>query len=522
MMRAGTCAAAAGLLSAGARRALAARAPARALTLRAELPYTSIVKVFTSRSSPHYLAPWQNKPPADTGGSAFAIRDLDGVKRLLTNAHIVADSTRIMVRRHGAADKYPARCISIGHEPDLALLDVADAAFWEGVEPLEFGPVPQLRDVVTAVGFPGGLDNISVTVGVVSRVDTVQYIHAAANLLAIQIDAGINGGNSGGPAFDVSGRVAGVAFQNVPDAQNVAYIVPEPIVRHFLNDFRAHGRYVGFCKLGVRLQTLENVALRAHLGLAPGQTGVVINAVLPVSAAAGVLLVNDVLLAIDGVPIANDASIEWRGNERIFLDYLVTSKAVGEPIALSVLRDRAPLQLSVTAATQAPLVPVHQYGELPEYLVYAGLVFSPLVQPMLHDWGSIDWYNTAPRRLVERALHGSLDKKGQQVIVLCQVLHDEANAGYESFTGLTVERANGVKPDNLAHLARLIHECTDEFVILTLDDARIIALRTSTAAQATARVQAQHRIARASNLRSEGGDGLAPAGELARGEVHAA
>lgn len=499
---------------------------------RAALPFTSIAKVFTSRSSPHYLVPWQNKLPGEMNGSAFAIRDLDGVKRLLTNAHVVADYTRVMVRRHGAADKYAARCVSIGHECDLALLDVPDPAFWEGVAPLAFGPVPELRDRVTAVGFPGGLDNISVTSGVVSRVDTVQYVHAAANLLAVQIDASINPGNSGGPAFDADGNVAGVAFQNVPDAQSVGYLVPEPIVRHFLQDFQTHGAYVGFCKLGVRMQTLDNPSLRAHLGLAPGQSGVVINAVLPVCAAAGVLRRGDVLLAVDGEPLANDGTVEWRRGERIFFDYLITAKAVGERIGLRVLRAGRPLELSVVAAVQEPLVPVHQYGMLPEYLMYAGLVFSPLVQPMLHDWGSADWYNAAPRRLVERALHGTLDKEGQQVVVLCQVLQDEANAGYEGFTGLTVRRANGRDVDNLAHLAALVRTCADEYVRLELEDERLVVLSTRTAAEATARILARHRIARASWLRGEqgggeggggagwagagGGEGEGAAGEAAR------
>lgn len=339
----------------------------------------------------------------------------------------------------------------------------------------------------------------------VSRVDTVQYVHAAANLLAVQIDASINQGNSGGPAFDASGRVAGVAFQNVPDSQSVGFLVPEPIVRHFLEDFKRHGCYIGFCKLGVRMQTLDNVSLRAHLGLAAGQSGVVVNSVLPMCAAAGVLEPRDVLLEVDGVPIANDGTVEWRRGERIFFDYVITSKMVGDQIRLRVLRAGKLLELTAPAATHVPLVPVTQYGELPEYFMYAGLVFSPLVQPMLHEWGANDWYNTAPRRLVERALHGSADKEGQQVVVLCQVLQDEANTGYEGFTGLTVEKANGVPIDNLAHLARLVRECKEEYLLLELDDARLVVLNTSTAAEATARIQARHRIWNASWLRGENG-----------------
>ncbi len=57
-------------------------------------------------------------------------------------------------------------------------------------------------------GYPTGGDNTSVTSGVVSRVEVAQYVHAASNLMAIQIDAAINPGNSGGPALQVRTAVA--------------------------------------------------------------------------------------------------------------------------------------------------------------------------------------------------------------------------------------------------------------------------------------------------------------------------
>ena len=68
--------------------------------------------------------------------------------------------------------------------------------------------------------FCAGGDNISVTKGVVSRVEPTQYVHGATQLLAIQIDAAINPGNSGGPAI-MGDKVAGVAFQNLSGAENI-------------------------------------------------------------------------------------------------------------------------------------------------------------------------------------------------------------------------------------------------------------------------------------------------------------
>lgn len=66
------------------------------------------------------------------------------------------------------------------------------------------------------------------------------------------------------------------------------------------------------------------------------------------------------------------------------------------------------------------LVPIHQFDRLPSYFIFAGLVFTPLTQPYLHEYGD-DWYNSAPRRLCERALTGILTKPGEQLVILSQV-----------------------------------------------------------------------------------------------------
>lgn len=65
------------------------------------------------------------------------------------------------------------------------------------------------QDDVLCVGFPVGGDTISVTSGVISRIEVTTYTQASAELLGIQIDAAINGGNSGGPAFNRDGECVG-------------------------------------------------------------------------------------------------------------------------------------------------------------------------------------------------------------------------------------------------------------------------------------------------------------------------
>lgn len=421
-------------------------------------------------------------------GSGFVLPG----RRIVTNAHVVADHTFVLVRKHGSPTKYRAEVQAIGHECDLAVLTVEKEEFWEGMNFLELGDIPFLQEAVAVVGYPQGGDNISVTKGVVSRVEPTQYVHGASQLMAIQIDAAINPGNSGGPAI-MGDKVAGVAFQNLSGAENIGYIIPVPIINHFLTGVEERGKYVGFCSLGLSCQATENVQLRDHFRMHPEMTGVLISKINPLSDAYNILKKDDIVLSFDGIPIANDGTVPFRNRERITFDHLVSMKKPGEEALVRVLRDGIEHEFSITLQPIQPLVPVHQFDKLPSYYIFAGLVFVPLTQPYLHEYGE-DWYNNSPRRLCERALREMPKKAGQQLVILSQVLMDDINAGYERLSESQVKKVNGIEVENLKHLCRLVEGCTEECLRFDLDDERVVVLNYEKAKLATARILQRHRI----------------------------
>lgn len=65
----------------------------------------------------------------------------------------------------------------------------------------------------------------------------------------MQIDAAINSGNSGGPAFNDKGECVGIAFQSLKheDAENIGYVIPTPVITHFIQDYEKNGDYTGGC-----------------------------------------------------------------------------------------------------------------------------------------------------------------------------------------------------------------------------------------------------------------------------------
>ncbi|GAB2211879.1 hypothetical protein Drorol1_Dr00025218 [Drosera rotundifolia] len=453
-----------------------------------EIALDSVVKIFTVSSSPNYFLPWQNKSQRESMGSGFVITG----RRILTNAHVLADHTFVLVRKHGSPTKYRAEVQAIGHECDLAVLVVESEEFWQGMAFLELGDIPFLQEEVAVVGYPQGGDNISVTKGVVSRVEPTQYVHGATQLMAIQIDAAINPGNSGGPAI-MGNKVAGVAFQNLSGAENIGYIIPVPVIKHFISGVEHSGKYVGFCSMGLSCQSMENVQLRKHFQMHPKMTGVLVSKINPLSDAHKILRKDDILLAFDGVPIANDGTVPFRNRERITFDHLVSMKKPNEKAVVRVWRDGKEHDFTLTLSPLQQLVPVHQFDKLPTYYIFAGLVFVPLTQPYLHEFGE-DWYNISPRKLCERALRELPKKPGEQHVILSQVLMDDINAGYERLAELQVKKVNGVEVDNMKHLCQLVEDGKEENLRFDLDDDRVIALNYSKAKLATSRIMERHRI----------------------------
>ncbi|KAK9292357.1 hypothetical protein L1049_020323 [Liquidambar formosana] len=307
-----------------------------------ELALDSVVKIFTVSSSPSYSLPWQNGFPRESTGSGFVIPG----KRILTNAHVVADHTFLLVRKHGSPTKYRAKVQAVGHECDLAILVVENEEFWEGMDFLELGEIPVLQEAVAVVRYPKGGDNICVTNGVVSRVKRTKYVHAATQIIAIEIDVAINPGNSGGPAI-MGNKVVGVAFQNLSDAENIGHIIPVP--------------------------PTENVQLRNYFRMGPGMTGVLVSKINPLSDAHRILKKDDIILAFDNVPIANDGTVPFRNGERIAFDHLVSMKKPHETAEVRGLRNGEEYELSVTLQPLQPFVPVHQFDKLPSYFIFAGL-----------------------------------------------------------------------------------------------------------------------------------------------------
>lgn len=433
----------------------------------------SVVKVMTVSDAPDYDQPWQTEGPDSAVGSGVIVTTSRG-PRVLTNAHVVQNQVFIEVRRYGKSNKFVAEVEGVGHVCDLALLKVEDPDFAGSAPALPIADLPVLGDRVSVLGFPVGGDRLSITEGIVSRIEMSPYAHSQRTLLAVQIDAAINSGNSGGPVVK-DGKLVGIAFEAMEEAENIGYMIGAPVVKHFLRDIE-NGVFDGFPDLGIIIQKLESKAHRRSLGLnASSHSGVLITGVAHGSSAWGILQRGDVLLMLDGKQVEADGSVRFRKGERIDLTYQVSRRHVGEVMRVKVWRDGAQRRFEIPLKPPCYLVPEDRYDVKPTYYLYGGLLFVPLSRDFLTTWGS-EWWQNAPSQLVSIYENEIRTTARSEIVVLQKVLADRVNQGYHNFESLAIDRVDGRRVRHLRHLICLVESATGQFIHFQSRDGSIIVL----------------------------------------------
>jgi S1-C subfamily serine protease len=423
--------------------------------LWAAAPERSVIQIFNFIQQPMWEAPWRWQPVRREGGSGFVIHTPKGL-RIMSNAHVVSWSRQVLVRRFQDPRPHQAEVEFIGHDCDLALLRVSDESFFEGIEPLPFGELPEVRSTVVTYGYPAGGEQISYTRGVVSRIELQSFVHVGnRSLLAVQTDAAINPGNSGGPVVDED-KVVGVAFQGAPGLENAGFFISPEVIRHFLRDVE-DGAYDGFPAAGVRLVDLQNPAYRRFLGLPEfGELGARIDSLAEVPTTKELLRPEDVLLEVAGFPVASDGTIVYRNN-RVAAGLAFQQAQHGEKVPLRLLRDRNELTLELPVSVYtADRAAGNQYDRPPRYFVHGGLIFTPLSQDYLRTFGR-DLTDSAVADLVYELFyrrHELPETVRREPVVFAGALAHPVNANLNVQGRALIDKINGVRIESLEDVIR--------------------------------------------------------------------
>jgi S1-C subfamily serine protease len=424
----------------------------------------SVVMIQVVKQPFDYSTPWKQSSFSQGVGSGFIIEG----NRILTNAHNISDNRYIIVKKENFAKKYPAAVEFVGHDCDLALLKILDETFFDGTQPLHLGDLPQVDSTVTTYGFPMGGTHISVTKGVVSRVQTDVYVHSGADAhLVIQTDAAINPGNSGGPVvFD--GNVVGVAFQGMTQADNIGYMIPTTVINHFLLDVN-DGKYDGFGSLGINVfAALHNESYKDYLKLPSDVQGIVVTSVLLNSSAEKVLQRNDCIIQIDNYDIDNDGMIMIYG-QKYHLSEQVETKQIGQTVNITFWRDGKKQTAQLVIQLNRPVFEVARlYDAPPPYVCFAGLTFVSANRNYLEAWGR-DWLSSIPhilRYLLNDSAKLNTDPLRKEYVILSEILPDMINSYDDVFAGKPLESINDKPVQSLDDVRNAFKNKDCEFYIL--------------------------------------------------------
>ncbi|HEV3167319.1 MAG TPA: trypsin-like peptidase domain-containing protein [Isosphaeraceae bacterium] len=433
---------------------------------------SSVVKVFATLRYPDMFRPWTKQDPREASGTGVVIEG----QRILTNAHVARYASQILIQPNQSSEKLSAAVEVLSNDVDLAILKLDDPSFFDKHPALARAPeLPEIKDAVHMYGYPVGGESLSITKGIVSRIEFGSSYFKAPGTLWVQVDAAINPGNSGGPAL-VSNRMVGIASSRLLQSDNIGYIIPSEEIDLFLQDV-ADGHYDGKPALFDGFQTLDNAALRAKLKVDKSTSGVVLAAPHRPGEAYP-LKPWDIVTQIGDQAIDNSGMVRVNGRLRLRFQYLVQKQAIDGKVRLSLIRDGQPMTVEVPVSPDPNAELFRWLGDkYPSYFIWGPLVFSPVTEDFLRQLDNREtaatWYPPLALRespLITRRRDWPRFEGEELIIVTSAMFPHKVSKGYDNPYTQVVESINGVKVRNLHHLVETLRDSSDEFITIKCAD----------------------------------------------------
>ncbi len=424
----------------------------------------SVVKISATMRIPDLTKPWTKHSPSEASGTGVVIEG----KRILTNAHVVTYASQLFVESNQSSEKLPAQVVAVSPGIDLAVLKLEDESFFDKRTPLpRTTALPEVKETVLAYGYPQGGSTLSITKGIVSRIEFTAYGEDVSGV-RVQVDAAINPGNSGGPAL-IDGKMIGVIFSKLTQADNIGYIIPSEEVDLFLKDV-ADGRYDGKPAIHEPLQTLENDALRSFLRVDRKTQGMVVHGPNPADPK-DPLRTFDLITKIGGHEIDNTGMVKINDRLRLNFHYFVQRVARDNKVPLTVIRQGKPMEIDLPVKSHYPMLIEPLRGKYPSYFVYGPLVFSPVTGELAAAFArASSMLSIIGSPLVTR--RGDYPKfEGEElVIVIAPMFPHKVGKGYDSPIYKVVKEINGIHVKNIRHMVELLRDSKEKYTTISFDD----------------------------------------------------
>jgi len=276
----------------------------------------------------------------------------------------------------------------------------------------------------------------------------------------------------------------------------VAYMIPTPVINRFLKDI-SNGHYDEYPDLAITYAKLQNPAQRKYLGLKDDDRGVLVSSVVAAGPSDSILKNGDVLLSIDGHPIASDANVELEG-ERAQFEEVVERKFKDDSVKLDILRGKQPMTVTIKLFKPWPYsIQGHSYDVRPRYVLYGGLLFQPLNLDMLEAYRTSD---LRLRHFFEYFILEQIYLDHPDVIVLSNILPDPINSYLAPYRGGIVDQVNGKKIRTLDELAETFAQAPERLLIRMIGDGPPLVLDRNKVEAARERIKTRYNVLKEQNL----------------------
>ncbi|TWU13024.1 Serine protease Do-like HtrA [Symmachiella macrocystis] len=453
-----------------------------ATTLNAETESNSIrsavVKVYATKRSPSLSTPWKRGDGKNVTGSGVMLSP----DTLLTNYHVIAYSTDTSISVNGQSDRLSATVQAVSPGMDLALVKLDKPLPADSVVASIAETVPSPGTKIQVLGYPKGGESLSVTEGVVSRIDYVEYRQEEMGL-RIQIDAPVNSGNSGGPVIE-GNKIVGLTFGLLSGANDIGYAIPCVEIQRFLEDIE-DGKYDGKPQLWFESLLCNDKELREWLKLPEGETGIRFVR-QPIPIADYPLQLNDVITHIGEFDVSNLAKVDYDSNTQVSCEYALDRSAQDGQVQLRIIRAGKEMHVQVPVFSDGHYLLKFLNDQQPSYFVYGPIVFGvanaefpDLVNSMMLQGGRNAAMALGLFKEMQKSDNPYLMRRfartestDEHLVVIPKLISTGLTRDTKLLTPAVVRAINGKKVTSIQSAALILAAIEDEQIVIEIDDNR--------------------------------------------------
>ena len=469
------------------------------LQLKAELPdinpwFSQAVMLKTYQQSYDWRIPWEKGGITTQTGMGLVVSLPQSPKRLssektqktklylMTTAELVANATLIEATRKDIRVPFQAKLLRMDYASNLALIEINDVKFWKGLKPIKFYPVKPNKNFESKSIYSlntNSPDEWDFESGKIERMAIGHREKSDAWIPILKI-SGISNISHGYPVLQDNKTVAMILDSD----RNGARGMPAEMLLEFLHR-SGSDQYQSLTHRGFKWRRLPQGSVKDYYGIPENKSGILISHVLPNGTGSDVLKTGDYLTRIGKWDISHNGKINHPNwgialYDLLFLDQL----KAGDPVELSVIRDKKPLILQTKAKTygnDSYLVPFKTVGFSPRYIIQGGFLFQELTIDYLSIWGK-NWRKRAPLRLRLFLEHNNTvmipdnknpennfdpnknnPKHHSRVVLVTKVIPDAINIGYQNLSNAVVLKINDQSINSLIDVSEAFLKPKNEF-----------------------------------------------------------